>query len=45
VEYNVVQWGTTPWKLEGGVPVHVRAQAGKLRVARIYDDTDPPPAH
>ena len=43
LEYNVVRWGRTELPPQAGVAVYVRAEGrGKLAVARIYDDVDPP---
>jgi hypothetical protein len=42
LEYNVVRWGRTPMAPEAGIAVYVRGESGKLAVARIYDDCDPP---
>jgi SnoaL-like protein len=42
LEYNVVKWGQTELPPEAGIAVYVRGQSGKLAMARIYDDTDPP---
>jgi hypothetical protein len=42
LEYNVVRWGRTEMPPEAGIAVYVRGDSGKLAVARIYDDSDPP---
>jgi SnoaL-like domain len=42
LEYNVVAWGRTPMPPEAGIAVYVRGARGKLAVARVYDDSDPP---
>jgi hypothetical protein len=42
LEYNVVRWGRTPIAPEAGIAVYVRGESGRLAVARIYDDCDPP---
>ena len=42
LEYNVVRWGRTELPPEAGIAVYVRGRSGKLAVARIYDDSDPP---
>lgn len=42
LEYNVVAWGRTELPPEAGLAVYVRGDSGKLAVARIYDDSDPP---
>jgi hypothetical protein len=42
LEYNVVRWGRTEMPPEAGIAVYVRGTSGRLAVARIYDDTDPP---
>ena len=42
LEYNVVRWGRTELPPQAGLAVYVRGTTGKLAVARIYDDTDPP---
>ena len=42
LEYNVVRWGRTELPPEAGVAVYVRGPSGKLAIARIYDDSDPP---
>jgi hypothetical protein len=42
LEYNVVRWGRTELPPEAGIAVYVRSQSGKLAIARIYDDSDPP---
>ena len=42
LEYNVVRWGRTRVLPEAGIAVYVRGASGKLAVARIYDDSDPP---
>jgi hypothetical protein len=42
LEYNVVRWGRTDLPPEAGIAVYVRGTTGKLAVARIYDDSDPP---
>ncbi|RFU20704.1 nuclear transport factor 2 family protein [Geodermatophilus marinus] len=42
LEYNVVRWGRTDLPPEAGVAVYVRGGSGRLAVARIYDDSDPP---
>jgi hypothetical protein len=42
LEYNVVRWGRTELPPEAGVAVYVRGNNGRLAVARIYDDSDPP---
>ena len=42
LEYNVVRWGRTELPPQAGVGVYVRGESGKLAVARIYDDVDPP---
>ncbi len=41
LEYNCVQWGTTPIPPQAGVAVYERGSAGKLIAARIYDDVAP----
>jgi SnoaL-like domain len=42
LEYNVVRWGQTEMPPAAGIAVYVRGPSGKLAVARIYDDADPP---
>jgi hypothetical protein len=42
LEYNVVRWGRTDLPPEAGIAVYVRGTTGKLAIARIYDDSDPP---
>jgi len=42
LEYNVVRWGRTEMPPEAGIAVYVRGKSGKLAIARIYDDSDPP---
>ncbi|HEV7752241.1 MAG TPA: nuclear transport factor 2 family protein [Baekduia sp.] len=42
LEYNVVAWGRTQLAPEAGLAVYVRGDSGKLAIARIYDDADPP---
>lgn len=42
LEYNVVRWGETELPPEAGIAVYVRGDSGKLAIARIYDDSDPP---
>ena len=42
LEYNVVAWGRTELPPEAGIAVYVRGESGKLAIARIYDDTEPP---
>jgi SnoaL-like domain len=42
LEYNVVRWGRTEMPPEAGIAVYVRGTSGKLAIARIYDDSDPP---
>jgi hypothetical protein len=42
LEYNVVAWGETELPPEAGIAVYVRGDSGKLAIARIYDDSDPP---
>jgi hypothetical protein len=42
LEYNVVAWGRTELPPEAGIAVYVRGDSGKLAIARIYDDADPP---
>lgn len=42
LEYNVVRWGRTEMPPEAGIAVYVRGASGKLAIARIYDDSDPP---
>lgn len=42
IEYNVVRWGQTELPPEAGVAVYVRGEDGRLAIARIYDDSDPP---
>jgi hypothetical protein len=42
LKYNVVAWGRTELPPEAGGGVYVRGDSGKLAIARIYDDTDPP---
>jgi hypothetical protein len=42
LEYNVVRWGRTDLPPEAGIAVYVRGATGKLAIARIYDDSDPP---
>ena len=42
LEYNVVAWGRTKLPPEAGIAVYVRGDSGKLAIARIYDDADPP---
>lgn len=42
LEYNVVRWGQTEMPPEAGIAVYVRGDSGKLAIARIYDDSDPP---
>lgn len=44
LEYNVVVWGRTTLPPQAGLAVYVRGDSGRLAAARIYDDTDPPPA-
>ena len=38
----MVRWGRTELPPEAGLAVYVRGDSGKLAVARIYDDADPP---
>jgi hypothetical protein len=45
LEYNVVAWGRTGSPPEAGIAVYVRGDSGKLAVARVYDDSDPPVSH
>jgi hypothetical protein len=42
LEYNVARWGRTELPPEAGLAVYVRGDSGKLAVARVYDDADPP---
>jgi hypothetical protein len=42
LEYNVVAWGRTQLPPEAGIAVYVRGDSGKLAIARVYDDSDPP---
>jgi hypothetical protein len=42
LEYNVVAWGRTHLPPEAGIAVYVRGASGRLAVARVYDDSDPP---
>jgi hypothetical protein len=42
LEFNVVRWGTTHLPPQAGVAVYVRGESGKLAVARVYHDADPP---
>jgi len=42
---NLVRWGQTELPPEAGIAVYVRGQSGKLAVARIYDDSEPPLTH
>jgi hypothetical protein len=42
LEYNVNAWGRTVLPPEAGIAVYARGDSGKLAVARIYDDVDPP---
>jgi hypothetical protein len=42
LEYNVVAWGRTELPPEAGIAVYVRGGSGKVAIARIYDDADPP---
>jgi hypothetical protein len=42
LEYNVVAWGRTRLPPQAGIAVYGRGDSGKLAVARVYDDTDPP---
>jgi SnoaL-like domain len=42
LEYNVVRWGRTDLPPEAGIAVYVRGTTGKLAIARIYDDSNPP---
>ncbi len=42
IEYNVVRWGETELPPQAGIGVFVRGASGKLAIARIYDDADPP---
>ena len=42
LEYNVVRWGRTELPPEAGIAVYVRGTTGKLAIARIYDDSEPP---
>jgi hypothetical protein len=42
LEYNVVAWGRTELPPEAGIAVYVRGDSGKLAVARVYDDSQPP---
>ena len=42
LEYNLVAWGKTELPPEAGIAVYVRGDSGKLAVARIYDDAEPP---
>lgn len=42
LEYNVVRWGRAELPPEAGIAVYVRGTTGKLAIARIYDDSEPP---
>jgi hypothetical protein len=42
LEYNLVAWGRTALPPEARIAVYVRGDSGKLAIARIYDDSDPP---
>jgi hypothetical protein len=42
LEYNVVAWGATELPPQAGIAVYGRGDSGKLAVARVYDDCDPP---
>jgi hypothetical protein len=42
LEYNIVRWGRTDLPPEAGIAVYVRGTTGKLAIARIYDDSNPP---
>jgi hypothetical protein len=42
LEYNVVRWGRAELPPQAGLAVYVRGDTGKLAIARIYDDVDPP---
>jgi hypothetical protein len=42
LEYNVVRWGETEMPPEAGIAIYVRGASGKIAIARIYDDSDPP---
>ena len=42
LEYNVVAWGRAELAPQAGIAVYVRGDSGKLAIARIYDDADPP---
>lgn len=42
LEYNVVAWGRTELPPQAGIAVFGRGDSGKLAVARVYDDSDPP---
>jgi hypothetical protein len=42
LEYNVVAWGRTELSPEAGIAVYVRGDSGKLAIARVYDDSQPP---
>ena len=42
LEYNVVTWGRTELPPEAGIAVYVRGDSGKLAIARVYDDSQPP---
>jgi hypothetical protein len=42
LEYNVVTWGRTDLPPEAGIAVYVRGDSGKLAIARVYDDSQPP---
>jgi SnoaL-like domain len=42
LEYNVVAWGRTELPPEAGIAVYVRGDSGKLAIARVYDDLQPP---
>jgi hypothetical protein len=42
LEYNVVVWGRTELPPEAGIAVYVRGDSGKLAIARVYDDSQPP---
>jgi SnoaL-like domain len=42
LEYNVVAWGRTELPPEVGIAVYVRGDSGKLAIARVYDDSQPP---
>jgi hypothetical protein len=44
LEYNVVAWGRTELLPEAGIAVYVRGDGGKLAMARVYDDSQPPPS-